>query len=120
MEWGKGLVQRQEAVDKKHLEEVERKRPLARYKDDADLNEELKNRDRWNDPAVGFLTKSKKSKTKWPVYQGPAPTNRFGIRPGYRWDGVDRSNGFEEKYFQRKYSKNSQAEEAHKWSTEDM
>ena len=33
---------------------------LRRYKDDAELNEELKARERWNDPAAIFLPKVKK------------------------------------------------------------
>ncbi|KAF9104210.1 Pre-mRNA-splicing factor cwc26 [Mortierella sp. GBA35] len=103
MEWGKGLVQREAEEEKKKREQEEKLKPLARYKDDKDLNEELKERDRWNDPAAMFLSgtkKSKKSAPKFPLYQGNFPSNRFNIRPGYRWDGVDRSTGFEKDYIQ--------------------
>ena len=74
--------------------------PLSRYADDVELNEELKDRERWNDPASQFLTKKEgKSVSGDPLYQGPAIPNRYGIRPGHRWDGVDRGNGFEKEYF---------------------
>ncbi|KAF9428350.1 hypothetical protein BGZ94_002691 [Podila epigama] len=124
MEWGKGLVQRKEKEEEKKRLEQEKFKPMARYKDDEELNEELKERERWNDPAAMFLTGVKKAKKssapKFPLYQGNFPPNRYNIRPGYRWDGVDRSNGFEKDFFLRMNNKKHLAQEAHMWSTEDM
>ncbi|CAO3612523.1 unnamed protein product [Cunninghamella blakesleeana] len=125
MEWGKGLVQRTEQdLLRKQLEE-EKYKPLARYADDDDFNQGLKDEERWNDPAAGFLTKkpnkSRKGKISTrPTYKGPWKPNRFMIPPGYRWDGVDRSNGYEDQFLLQQNNRKSLAAEAHAWSTEDM
>ncbi|KAK3306674.1 putative pre-mRNA splicing protein [Chaetomium strumarium] len=106
----RGEVQAAQAKERRERLEEAALIPLARGKDDAELNEELKRRDRWNDPMAPFLGandgdgggggKGKKKRAgKRPVYTGPAPPNRYGIRPGYRWDGVDRGNGFEAERF---------------------
>jgi pre-mRNA-splicing factor CWC26 len=49
-----------------------------------------------------------------------APPNRFGIEPGYRWDGVARTNGFEGKLNSTAINKSVRDDAAYAWSTEDM
>lgn len=56
MEWGKGLVQREDKAARTAQLERERKRDLAVYADDRELNDGLKAQERWNDPAAQFLT----------------------------------------------------------------
>ncbi|OBZ67299.1 Pre-mRNA-splicing factor CWC26 [Grifola frondosa] len=121
MEWGKGLVQREDAEKRKREEETMRSRTFARSKDDVELNAELKAQERWNDPAAAFLTKKRSKGPRKPEYTGPPPPpNRFGIKPGYRWDGVDRGNGFEKKLFQRQNEKRRRGAESYEWSVDEM
>jgi pre-mRNA-splicing factor CWC26 len=56
MEWGKGLVQREEAEDHKKQMEKMKTRDFARTVNDKELNELQKMEERWNDPAAAFLT----------------------------------------------------------------
>lgn len=58
MEWGKGLVQREENEKQRQQLAEMQSRPFARTKDDEAMNQELKAQDRWNDPAAAFITVS--------------------------------------------------------------
>ncbi|PVH81953.1 hypothetical protein DL98DRAFT_514328 [Cadophora sp. DSE1049] len=104
LEAQKGDVQRK--AKEKRREELDEARfmTVARGVDDIEMNEELKEVERWNDPAAQFLSKKTPGKGKggkWrkQVYTGAAAPNRYGIRPGYKWDGVDRGNGWEGERF---------------------
>ncbi|KAL3253362.1 hypothetical protein ABHI18_009562 [Aspergillus niger] len=97
-----GDVQRKEREERKQQLRDVRAMPLARTAEDEELNDELKGKLRWNDPAAQFLTSVKEggtSRTGKPLYKGGFAPNRYGIRPGHRWDGVDRGNGFEKEWF---------------------
>lgn len=105
LEARKGDVQRQQKDARRQELQDAKVMTVARHVDDAKMNEELKERERWNDPMAQLLTtkksstKSGKSKSSGKTYQGAFEPNRYGIRPGWRWDGVDRGNGFERKWF---------------------
>ena len=58
MEWGKGLIQKDEAEKRRQELEKQRGTAFARHADDKDLNEELKAKELWNDPAAAFLSVS--------------------------------------------------------------
>jgi len=101
----KGDVQRREKEERRRELDEAKVMGVARYADDEKLNKELKERERWNDPMAELLNtknsnKSAKSKSSGKIYQGASEPNRYGIKPGWRWDGVDRGNGFERKWFQ--------------------
>ncbi|XP_017738607.1 BUD13 homolog isoform X2 [Rhinopithecus roxellana] len=124
-QWGKGLAQSRQQQQNVEDAVKEMQKPLARYIDDEDLDRMLREQEREGDPMANFIKKNKakenKNKKVRPRYSGPAPPpNRFNIWPGYRWDGVDRSNGFEQKRFARLASKKAVEELAYKWSVEDM
>jgi len=126
--WGKGEAQIKAHREKMRDDLHEMSKSLTRTADDADMNDQLKAEDRAEDPMLAYVKQKRAKKVatdtnieKYPEYKGPQPApNRFGIKPGYRWDGVDRSTGFEKKLFDTQTKQRVRAQEAHMWSTEDM
>ncbi|XP_027336436.1 BUD13 homolog isoform X2 [Abrus precatorius] len=144
IEWGKGLAQKREAEARLKELELEKDKPFARTRDDPELDKMLKERLRWGDPMAHLVKKknwepvlpdfgeSEKMKESGFVIPQDIPNhswlkrgldatpNRYGIRPGRHWDGVDRSNGFEKQLFKRTNERQARDKEAYLWSVSDM
>ncbi|KAG8530045.1 uncharacterized protein KY384_005527 [Bacidia gigantensis] len=124
----KGDVQKRAAQERRDKLKDAKFMPLARGEDDVEMNEEMKERQRWGDPMAGYggggeVAKAKsgaKGKAKGkPIYQGAAPPNRYGIRPGHRWDGVDRGNGFEKEWFKARNQQSNIRELEYQWQMDE-
>ncbi|KZV21548.1 hypothetical protein F511_11041 [Dorcoceras hygrometricum] len=125
LEWGKGLAQMREAEARLEAVELEKDKPFARSRDDPDLDRMLKERIRWGDPMAhlvkgepslpvlpdlgesekmkesGFIIPQEIPSHSWIRRGLEAAPNRYGIKPGRHWDGVDRSTGYEKELFKR-------------------
>lgn len=122
----KGDVQRLEKKERREALQEAKGLSVARYADDTKLNDELKERERWNDPMAQLIAsknaasgKAGRSKGGRATYQGAFEPNRYGIRPGWRWDGVDRSNGFERKWFAARNKAKDRQELEYAWQLDE-
>lgn len=123
----KGDVQRREKEERMQALRDIKVQGVARHADDEAMNDELKERERWNDPMAQLLATKKtsgkakagKSKSTAKSYLGAAEPNRYGIRPGWRWDGVDRSNGFEKKWFAARNAAKDRKDLEYAWQMDE-
>ncbi|XP_050372900.1 uncharacterized protein LOC126790623 [Argentina anserina] len=144
LEWGKGLAQKREVEAKLEELEREKEKPFARTRDDPELDKMMKERVRWGDPMAhlvqkkypeavlrnlgdnekmkesGFIIPQEIPAHSWLKRGFDAAPNRYGIRPGRHWDGVDRSTGYEKQFFKRTNEKQATQAEAYLWSVADM
>lgn len=117
----KGDVQALEKAQRRAALQDAKYMTVARYADDKELNEELKEQERWNDPAMQFMESKKKDTSRMgrPLYAGHAAPNRYGIRPGAKWDGVDRGNGFEADWFKARNQRSRLEALSYAWQTDE-
>lgn len=139
------MAQRREAEARKEELALERSKPFARSRDDPELDRMMKERLRWDDPMAkmikkkrdvelvlpdlgdcqrmrssGFIVPQEIPDHSWLKRGLQAAPNRYGIKPGRHWDGVDRSTGFDKAMVERMNDKLATEREAYLWSMSDM
>lgn len=135
-QWKGGAKQMQEKQDMRKAIEEAKEQPFARHEISQEAETELKNRERFGDPLKLMKSTSHRSKYNQQMYRVittfsgykyllpkckfPSTTNRFDIEAGHRWDGVDRSNGYERKWIEKVNSRQDNEQFFRKWATEDM
>jgi len=119
-----GFVQKMRHESEQKEVEKMKNAPFARGRNDDELEYELKNTLRAADPMYAMELKKREQKVSLSgkaLYKGPAPKpNRFGIKPGYRWDGNARGNGFEDKVLAAIHGVKAKKERDYKYSVADM
>ncbi|KAH0844995.1 Pre-mRNA-splicing factor cwc26 [Fonsecaea pedrosoi] len=131
-----GDVQRREREERRKELEEAKFLSLARGVDDEAMNDELRAKIRWDDPMAEYMAQQQAEEAatdravstknsgrvavRKKVYTGPpAAPNRYGILPGWRWDGVDRSNGFEKEWFQARSKRGREEELRYQWQMDE-
>jgi pre-mRNA-splicing factor CWC26 len=116
VDWATGAAQKRAAAAAARALESARSMAMTVGADDAGVDAVLRARSRKDDPMAAVLARadakrraserrergsdfdSAEEAPGRPEYTGPEPPpTRYGraVRPGYRWDGVDRGNGHE-------------------------
>lgn len=105
-EWRSGLEQSTERMARAEENLSIADESFSKYLISNEFEKTLKTQHRWEDPMVS----SNANKCKF-----QAPSNRFGIQAGYRWDGVVRGNDFEQRWFESVNDKKSKSNDSYKY-----
>lgn len=107
--WGGGLKQESNAEEEREETARVAALPFARFEPEASAIKELQDRQSWHDPMSKYDAEEAEASAgkavaaaKKPKCPHPPWPNRFGILPGYRWDGAVRGLGYEKRWLEAK------------------